>query len=88
MSLFNELIQKVAAATDRNDHTQSIIYVAFYFGMCEEVEELDDILRRQMEIGHMPDILYARRHAIYQSVMETARDFLTDKQYETLYQAF
>lgn len=60
----NKIKRKVAAATDRNDHTGALILIAEAFGFAGSLNELKEIKRRHMELGHMPGGLIHDRTTI------------------------
>lgn len=80
-------IRRIRAATQRNDHTGSLLLLAEALDEDSAADQLRKIAADQQREGHLTMTLYHERMAIYQKLMQTARTKLPARTSAAIYNA-
>jgi len=83
-----QVVAAIAAATDRNDHTGSVMLLAKALGDKKSVKLLEAIKLLHEHIGHIPDDLMMIRSHIGENLMGKAQKALSPEEYTQLARAF
>jgi len=79
---FKKKSKEVEKATGINNHTQAYILICQAIGLKDLERRLEDIKKKQVEIGHLSNELYGERTKIYYEMNERGRNILGAEEYD------
>lgn len=85
---FQKLVDKIADATDRNQHTISVILLAQYLKETDIVDELKAIDKEHNKVGYLTKDLSNKRNKLSDEIFTKAKKELSPSEYKLINSAF
>lgn len=81
-------MQELADLKAANCHSEAYLMGAALLQQEKLVNRFDSIMRRHLDLGHLPDWLEAERRVAYEEMLTYARLHMSDEDYQRFYMAF
>ena len=78
----------IAECTDRNDHNRSILLGVMLVGDTDLENQIQAIIEQHRDVGYMTGEMISSRNKIYITMMDNAKTYLSEADFDTFYQAF